>query len=89
MKDGGSMSERNEKEVASIPRFAHEAAMEHYNTANKRMLIAIISICITFILTIVIFVVGYTIRTKNWLDTICSMQQSPPVVEVQRGDKPD
>ena len=29
------------------------------------------------------------IRTKNWLDTICSMQQSPPVVEVQRGDKPD
>lgn len=82
------MSEMNEKEVASIPRFAHEAAMEHYNTANKRMLIALISICITFVLTIIIFVWGYTVRTKNWLDTIRAMQ-NPPIVEVQNGDKPN
>lgn len=85
MRGGDGMSE---KEVASIPRFAHEAAMEHYNTANKRMLIAIIAICVTFILTIVIFVWGYTIRTKNWLDTIRAMQ-TPPIVEVQNGDRPD
>lgn len=78
------MSENKTQEPASIPFFAHEAAMEHYDTANRRMLIAVISICITFILTIIIFVVGYTVRTANWLDTIKAMQ-NPPAVEVQNG----
>ena len=72
-----------EKEKAFIPFFAHENTMMHYNQANKRMLIALLAVCITFILTIIIFVVGYTIREKNWLDTIRTM--NPAVTEVQDG----
>lgn len=55
---------------ACIPFFAHENTMMHYNNANRRMLIALVCVCLTFILTIVIFVGGYTQREKNWLDTL-------------------
>ena len=42
----------------------------HMNYANRRMLIALITVCITFIVTIIVFVSGYTAREKNWLDTL-------------------
>lgn len=73
-----------EKAPACIPFFAHENALMHYNHTNKRMLIALITVCVTFILTIIIFVVGYTVREKNWLDTL-SRVTNPPVAEVQDG----
>lgn len=53
------------KESVSIPFLT-----DYMSRNNKRMLVALLSVCITFILTIVIFVVGYTIREKNWLDTL-------------------
>lgn len=55
---------------ACIPFFAHENTMMHYNAANKRMLIALVTVCLTFIVTIVVFVTGYTQREKNWLETL-------------------
>ena len=60
----------NEKSPVSIPFFAHENVLMHYNRANRRMLIALIIVCITFIVTIIVFVTGYTAREKNWLDTL-------------------
>ena len=59
-----------DEKQACIPFFAHENTMMHYNHANKRMLIALICVCVTFIMTIIIFVGGYTQREKNWLDTL-------------------
>ena len=59
-----------EERQACIPFFAHENTMQHYNHANRRMLIALVTVCLTFILTIIIFVGGYTQREKNWLDTL-------------------
>jgi hypothetical protein len=53
-----------------VPFFAHENTMMHYNFANRRMLIALVSVCLTFIITIIVFVNGYTAREKNWLDTL-------------------
>ena len=70
-----------ETKQACIPFFAHENTMMHYNTANRRMLIAMITVCITFILTIIIFVAGYTVREKNWLDTLTRLEKTP-VTEV-------
>lgn len=69
------MSEKNteDKSPACIPFFAHENALMHYNHTNRRMLIALITVCITFIVTIIIFVAGYTVREKNWLDTLTRM----------------
>lgn len=72
-----------EKAPATVPFFAHENALMHYNQANRRMLIALLAVCITFVLTITIFVIGYTVREKNWLDTLTRM--TPTTAEVQNG----
>ena len=56
--------------AACIPFFEHENVLMHYNRANRRMLIALCVVCVTFIMTIVIFVGGYTQREKNWLDML-------------------
>ena len=53
------------KDQVSIP-----FLMEYMKTTNRRMFHALLAVCLTFVLTIVIFVVGYTIREKNWLDTL-------------------
>ena len=63
-----------EDRQACVPYFVHEGIMAHYSRANRRMLIALLAVCITFILTIVIFVFGYTVREKNWLDTLTRLQ---------------
>lgn len=60
----------DEKTQACVPFFVHEGIMDHYSRANRRMLIALAVVCITFIITIVVFVTGYTQREKNWLDTL-------------------
>ena len=53
---------------ACVPFFLHENAMMHYNKANKRMLIALIVICVTLSVIIGIFVYGNTIREKQLID---------------------
>ena len=80
-----------EEKQACIPFFAHENTMMHYNHANKRMLIALICVCVTFIMTIIIFVSGYTQREKNWLETIANMNKTPTITEVANGvhEQPD
>jgi len=65
-----------EEKQACIPFFEHENTMMHYNWANRRMLIALVTVCMTFIVTIIIFVGGYTQREKNWLDTLNRIQQT-------------
>ena len=59
-----------------------DKAMLHMNFSNRRMLIALVSVCVTFILTIIVFVVGYTIRERNWQDTLLKIS---PAVEVDNG----
>lgn len=77
-----------EDKQACIPFFAHENTMMHYNHANRRMLIALLAVCITFILTIVIFVRGYTIREKNWLDTLQRLQITEAADGIQQQPDP-
>ena len=76
-----------ENRQACIPFFAHENALMHYNATNRRMLIALVTVCLTFIVTIIIFVGGYTQREKNWLDTLNRIQNT----EVANGvhEQPD
>jgi len=70
------------KEQTCIPFFVAENQIMHMDATNKRMLIALLAVCMTFILTIVIFVFGYTVREKNWLNTI---KQITPTTEVSDG----
>ena len=62
------MEEKND--VPVMPVYQAEKIIMHQNFANRRMLIALICVCVTFIITILTFVIGYTIREKNWLNTL-------------------
>ena len=59
-----------ENNHACVPFFLHENAMMHYNRANKRMLIALITICVTLSIVIGIFVYGNTVRERQLIDLI-------------------
>ena len=74
------MSERSRDETRTVPLYEHENALWHYNITNRRMLIALITVCATFIITILVFVHGYTVREKNWLDTLTNLRT--PATEV-------
>jgi hypothetical protein len=63
-----------------------DKALLHMNYSNKRMLIALIAVCATFIITILVFVIGYTKREENWLHTIKDMNR-PTVTEVADGNQ--
>lgn len=61
------MENKSERTVSA---FEHENSLMHYGMVNKRSMIMLISVCVTFVLITLIFVIGYTIRERNWLDTI-------------------
>lgn len=65
---------------ACVPFFAHENVLMHYNRANKRMLVALITICVTLSVVIGIFVYGNTVREKQLIDMI-----DKRITEVERG----
>ena len=77
------MEEKND--VPMMPVYQAEKIIMHQNFANRRMLIALISVCVTFIITILTFVIGYTIREKNWLNTLTRVTTA----EVQNGVQQD
>jgi len=56
-----------------------DKALLHINFSNRRMLIALLCVCATFIITIAVFVFGYTVRERNWQDTLLR------TVEVRNG----
>lgn len=91
MIDSEKCSNCTEKQ-ACVPFFLHESAMMHKDIDNDRaykecekMHKTIRIICLTFLLTIIVFVTGYTIRTRNWLETIASMQTQTAGTEVVNG----
>ena len=59
-----------EKDQACVPFFLHENAMMHYNKANHRMLVALISVLAFVSIMIGIFVYGNTVREKQLIDMI-------------------
>lgn len=72
----------NENKEATISRFEYENTLMHYGRVNKRSLIALVCVCVTFVVVTTIFVVAYTVRERNWLETIKAIR---PAVEVSDG----
>lgn len=72
-------------DTRTVSAFQHENDLMHFSLANKRMLIALVTVCVTFIITIVVFVHGYTVREKNWLDMLSHMN-NPGMTEVAADD---
>ena len=81
------MERRECDTVKTVSMFEHENALWHFNMVNKRMLIALITVCVTFIVTILVFVHGYTVREKNWLDTLTNLRT--PATEVKADGVPN
>ena len=50
------------KEARMVSAFEHENALMHYGRVNKRSMAVSISICITCIVIVLIFVIANTIR---------------------------
>ena len=74
----------NKDEVKYISKFDHENSLMHYGMVNRRSMIMLISVCVTCIVLVLTFVIGYTIRERNreraWLDTLTKIMA--PIVEV-------
>lgn len=77
------------QQVPMIPQYQAESTIMHMGFANRRMLIALICVCVTFIITIVVFVHGYTVREKNWLDTLTRMEVRQDGIYEQPDTMPD
>ena len=60
--------EQNDKQP-TIPVIDAEKVAMYQNFANKRLLIALISVIVGFIIYASVFVIGYTVREQNWQDT--------------------
>lgn len=58
-----------EREVPVVKQIDAEKVAMYQNFSNKRLLIALISVIIGFIIYASIFIVGYTIREHNWQNT--------------------
>ena len=71
-----------EEKERTIPYYEHEKALMHYGAVNRRSMIALITVCFAFVLITAIFVVAYTVREKNWLDTLTRLN---PQMEVADG----
>ena len=73
---------KNGNQERCVPFFDVQNTMMHYNWANRRMLLALISICITMIAVVIIFATNQTKREQMWQETIKSI-----VAEVQDGQQ--
>ena len=76
----------NDKGDRCVPFFDVQNTMMHYNWANRRMLIALIAICVTMILVVIVFATNQTKREQMWQETIKEMYRST-VTEVADGQQ--
>ena len=76
----------NDCQDKCVPFFDVQNTMMHYNWANRRMLIALVSICVTMICVVIVFATNQTKREQMWQETIKSMY-STTVAEVEHGQQ--
>ena len=78
------MENNNANDTPMMKQIDAEKTAMYQNFANKRLLIALISVIIGFIIYATIFVVGYTVREQHWLSTIERIK-TPTVTGVSNG----
>ena len=77
----------DEKEnIPMIPKHQAETMMMHLEIANRNIAIVAIVSVLAMVAAIIIFVSGYTSRTKDWLNTYAQLQAGrQAVTEVADG----
>ena len=63
------MNEKQSNEIPMVKQIDAEKVSMYQNFANRRLLIALISVIVGFIIYASIFVIGYTVREQNWQAT--------------------
>ena len=76
---------KNDCTEKCVPFFDVQNTMMHYNWANRRMLIALICVCVTMIAVVIVFATNQTKREQMWQETIKSMYST--TVEVEHGQQ--
>lgn len=59
-----------------VPFFDVQNTMMHYNWANRRMLIALVCVCLSMIIVVIVFATNQTAREQMWQETIKSMYET-------------
>lgn len=59
-----------------VPFFDVQNTMMHYNWANRRMLIALVCVCLSMIIVVIVFATNQTKREQMWQETIKSMYET-------------
>ena len=77
--------EAEKNDVPMMPKHQAEAQMMHMSHALKCITIVAVAFAAAMVAAIIIFVNGYTSRTKDWLNTLAAMQGRPAAAEVQDG----
>lgn len=75
---------KNGQEERCVPFFDVQNTMMHYNWANRRMLIALVCVCLSMIIVVIVFATNQTAREQMWQETIKSMYDTA-VTEVEHG----
>lgn len=73
------------RDTPMIPKHQAETMMMHLEIANRNIAIVAIVSVLAMVAAIIIFVSGYTSRTKDWLNTLNNLQGKPAVTEVADG----
>lgn len=76
---------KNNQGERCVPFFDVQNTMMHYNWANRRMLIALVCVCVTMIAVVVVFATNQTRREQMWQETIKSMYST--TMEVDHGQQ--
>ena len=77
---------KKEDDTPMIPKHQAETMMMHLEIANRNIAIVAIVSVLAMVAAIIIFVSGYTSRTKDWLNTYAQLQgNKPAVTEVADG----
>ena len=64
------------QEEKCVPFFDVQNTMMHYNWANRRMLIALVCVCVSMIIVVIVFATNQTAREQMWQETIKSMYET-------------
>lgn len=78
---------KNNQGERCVPFFDVQNTMMHYNWANRRMLIALVCVCVTMIAVVVVFATNQTRREQMWQETIKSMYSTTMEVDNGQQDK--
>ena len=75
----------NDCQDKCVPFFDVQNTMMHYNWANRRMLIALICVCVTMIAVVIVFATNQTKREQMWQETIKRIVSQTTGAEVDNG----